>query len=104
VSRVSIGPRRQEGGRLDRVRLDELQPDIRMYLQGLEPGQITEVFRKDGLDTQLKLIAEHVGKLFTTLEEAAPVIEGRLRGPRLDERFKEYLAQLRAKARVDIRL
>ena len=104
VRRVSVGPRREEGGRLERGPWDEVMPEIRPHLEKLAPGQISEVFTMDGLDTQLKLIADHKGKQLTTLEEASPVIEDRLRVPKLEERFKEYLTQLRTKARVEIRL
>ncbi|MDR2726765.1 MAG: SurA N-terminal domain-containing protein [Deltaproteobacteria bacterium] len=104
VKRVSVGPRPEEGGRMDRMRWDEVLPLVRMHLEDLKPGQVSAVFNLDGLDTQCKLIADHKGKQLTTLEEAAPLIEDRLRTPKLEERFKEYLAQLRAKARVEIRL
>jgi peptidyl-prolyl cis-trans isomerase SurA len=39
-----------------------------------------------------------------TFEEAKPLIEEKLRAPLLEERFKEYIGQLRAKAVIDIRI
>jgi peptidyl-prolyl cis-trans isomerase SurA len=104
VRQVSVGPNRAEGGRLPRRPWDGVLPQLRTRLERLGPGQMSEVFAMEGLDTQLKLLAEEKGRQFTTLEEAAPVIEERLRDAKLEERYKEYLAQLRAKALVEIRL
>lgn len=104
VRRVSVGPGRKEGGRLPKMPWEEVVPQVRVQLEKLQPGQISEVFTMDGLDTQLMLIADHKGKQLTTLEEASPVIEERLRAPKLEERYKDYLAQLRKKALVEIRL
>ena len=38
-----------------------------------------------------------------TLEEATPKIEAVLREPKLQERFNDYMAQLRTKAVISIR-
>jgi peptidyl-prolyl cis-trans isomerase SurA len=104
VRQVSVGPNRAEGGRLPKRPWDGVLPQLRTRLERLEPGQVSEVFTMEGLDAQIKLVAEEKGRQFTTLEEAAPVIVERLRAVKTEERYKEYMAQLRAKALVEIRL
>lgn len=104
VSKVSVGPNRTSGGRLAPMKMAETIPLVRAQLENLRPGQVSEVFELDGMKTQIKLLHEDKGTVYATLEEAAPIIEERLRGPKLEERYKEYLEQLRKKALVDIRL
>jgi peptidyl-prolyl cis-trans isomerase SurA len=104
VRQVSVGPNREQGGRLERMSPNSALAPIRMRLEQLEPGQVSEVFDLNGVNTQIKLVAEEKARQLETLEEAAPVIEERLRLAKLEERYKEYLAQLRAKALVEVRL
>ncbi len=104
VKRASIGPRRDQGGHLDAMKENEVAPALRPHLEGVQPGQITDIFVMDGMKTQLKLLERIPGRRLTDLEEAAPYVEEALRTPRLEQRYKDYLDQLRKKAIVDIRL
>ena len=103
VKRASIGPRRDKGGHMDLMKADDVLPALRPHLEGMTPGQISNIFVMDGMKTQLKLLERVPGKRLTTFAEAAPYVEEQVRQPRLEQRYKEYLEQLRKKAIVDNR-
>jgi len=104
VKRVSMGPRRAQGGKLDAMPENDVAPPLRAAMEGVAVGGITKVFDYEGMKTQLKVLERIDGKRLTSLEEAAPYVEEKLREPRLQQRYKDYLDQLRKKALVEIRL
>ena len=53
------------------------------------------LFRPNGDTTPLRIM---------TLEEATPMIDAKLRGPKAQERIEDYLKSLRDKALIDIRI
>ena len=104
VRRVSMGPRREQGGKLDPMPENDVLPPLLAAMQGVPVGGITKVFNYEGMKTQLKVLERVEGKRLTSLEEATPYVEDKLREPRLQQRYKDYLEQLRKKALVEIRL
>ncbi len=102
VRKVSVGPRISEGGNLGEIDQQDLAPELREQLEKLSPGQVSGLFVLNNLQTQIKLLSRSAG-VPQSLEEASEEIERILREPKLEERYREYSAQLRKRAVVDIR-
>ncbi len=99
----SIGPEAANGGRLGNIAWKDLASSIRSEISHLSDGQVSGIFLLDLNKSLLRLNGSSPGKQMT-LEEATPEIEGILREPRMEARFKEYTQQLRNKAVIDIRI
>jgi peptidyl-prolyl cis-trans isomerase SurA len=102
AARQSLGPVPEAGGRLGGIRWDDLAPPIKAAVQDLPAGELSDLFKLDGHDAVVLVNAVSHGRPMT-LEEATPEIERVLREPRLQERFDEYMQQLRSRAVIDIR-
>jgi peptidyl-prolyl cis-trans isomerase SurA len=92
-----------EGGRVAGVPVDRMPPEMIKLLNELQDGKMSPlmrtqggfvVFRRDGMNEAKPL----------SLQEATPRIEEILRAPLLEERFNEYIGQLRGRAVIDIRM
>jgi peptidyl-prolyl cis-trans isomerase SurA len=93
----------QNGGRMDGVIFERLPPEMKKLLSGLKDGQMSPLLRIKGGYVVIK--RERINEARPlTFEEARPRIEEILKTPLLEERFKEYIGQLRAKSVIDIRI
>lgn len=93
----------QEGGRIRGVPWVNMPPEMQKLLTSLADGGISPLLRtKDGF-VVIRRDGIHEAKPLT-LQEATPRIEEILKAPLLDERFNEYITQLRGKAVIDIRI
>lgn len=113
VREISIGPMREQGGDLGNIAASDLAPVLLEHLAGLKPGQVSVPFGMDGgVQAQVKLLnsdaggasASMGGAASDSLEALSPQIERILREPKLQERYVEYMDQLRKRAVVDVRL
>ncbi len=103
VRKVSVGPKVSEGGDLGEIDRQDLAPELLERIEKLNPGQTSELFVFNNLQTQIKLLSRSAGAP-QSLEDASEEIERILREPKLEERYREYSSQLRKRAVVDIRL
>lgn len=108
---VSIGPNGAQGGDLGPMNTADLAPVLLERLAGLKPGRVSKPFTLEGVQAQVRLISRGAGQAAPamssgeqSLEALSPQIENILREPKLQERYMEYLEQLRKRAVVDIRL
>lgn len=105
---VSIGPNPDKGGDLGTMNVSDLAPALLEHLAGLKEGQVSSLFTLEGVQAQVRLIAkgasEQAYSSDDSLEALTPQIERILREPKLQERYAEYMDQLRKRAVVDIRL
>lgn len=101
--KYSVDRTAQEGGRVRGVPWDRLPPDMHKLLTSLKPGGLSPLLRTQGGFAVIRLNSINEAKPLT-LQEATPRIEEILRAPLLEERFKEYMGQLRGKAVIDIRI
>lgn len=103
VSRVSIGPNREQGGKIG-IAEKNISPDLRKRISSMNPGDVSGIFMLEGKKAQFKLFGVAQGGEPLSLEEARPQIDAMLREPKAKERFDDYIKQLRSKAVIDIRL
>lgn len=105
---VSVGPNAADGGDMGFVELSDMAPGMLDIVSRMKKGEISPLIDLGDAKAQLALLdvqeAEEadVSKAVPDAETAAR-IEQILRGPRVQARFQEYTAELRAKALVDIR-
>ncbi|MDR1946779.1 MAG: peptidyl-prolyl cis-trans isomerase [Desulfovibrio sp.] len=99
----STDPSAGNGGRVRGVPFDRLPPEMKKLLSGLKDGQMSPLLRTRGGVVVIRRDSINEPKPLT-FEEARPRIEEMLRAPLLEERFKEYIGQLRGKAVIDIRI
>lgn len=92
----------RDGGRITGVAWDRMLPEMKKLLNSLKDGQMTPIMRTRGGYVVIRRDAFHPSKELS-FAEARPRIEDTLKAPLLEERFKEYTAQLRSKAVIDIR-
>lgn len=92
----------KEGGRIRGVPWARMLPEMKKLLESLQDGQMTPVMRTRGGYVIIRRDAINPERPLS-FEEAKPMIDNKLREPLLEERFKEYTAQLRSKAVIDIR-
>ncbi len=102
AAQSSIGPNPQAGGDIGTLKWTDLAMEWRAILNTMNTGDVSDVFMIEGRKALLHLIENIDGKSLP-LEEVSPQIESVLREPKLQERFKEYMEQLRSKAVIDIR-
>ena len=92
----------KDGGHIRGVPWARMLPEMKKLLESLKDGQMTPVMRTRGGYVVIRRDAIHPERALS-FEEAKPMIDNKLREPLLEERFKEYTAQLRSKAVIDIR-
>jgi peptidyl-prolyl cis-trans isomerase SurA len=92
----------QSGGHVSAV-FDRLPPEMKKLLSGMKDGQLSPLLRTKGGAIVIKKERFNEARPLT-FEEARPRIEEMLKAPLLEERFKEYVGQLRGKSVIDIRI
>jgi peptidyl-prolyl cis-trans isomerase SurA len=102
AKQYSADPSAADGGRVSGP-YDRLPQEMQKLLSGLKDGQVSPLFRTKGGVVVIRRNGIRDPKPLT-FEEAKPLIEEKLRAPLLEERFKEYIGQLRSKAVIDIRI
>ncbi|MFI3270884.1 MAG: SurA N-terminal domain-containing protein [Pseudomonadota bacterium] len=103
AAQSSIGPNPQAGGDIGTVAWNDLSMEWRAVLANMNTGDVSGVMMVEGRKALLHMI-ENIDGNSLSLDEVSPQIENILREPKLQERFKEYMEQLRSKAVIDIRL
>ncbi len=104
VAKISVGPNKENGGSLGSVPLNKLDPRLAKLIESLPVGGVTPILTLNNQKAQFKVVSKSKGGEMLTFEQAKPMIENMLRQPMLQERFEEYVAQLRSRAVVDIRM
>ena len=100
---MSIGPRKQEGGDLGEMPWEDVAPGLQELLSRLKPGEVSPLLDLDGRKVQIKLISKETGPIRELDPQSYAEAERMVREPKLEERYKEYVEQLRNRAVVDIR-
>ncbi len=104
VKRVSVGPMKDQGGDLGIMDWSDLAPDVKSHISPLKIDEVSSIMLLNGMPAQLKLLDSRSGGRSQSLDEVKEQIEATLRQPKMQERFVEYLEQLRKKAVINIRL
>lgn len=102
VTTRSIGPR-ENSGIIDDVRWNELAPDWQAALEGVKAGDMTAPFVVQGKWVVLKVLDQRQGSQQDLSTVQDDVREAIMR-PKLEERFQEYMSDLRSKALIQKRL
>ena len=100
---ISEGPRKEEGGDLGEMAWEDVAPGLRELLVRMKPGDVSPVLDLGGRKGQVKLLAMTAGTSTQLDADAYAQAERMVREPRLEERYREYIEQLRKRAVVDIR-
>ena len=102
VARHSEGPKVADGT-LETVRWRDLAGPWREAVQGLTVGEISEPFPIQGKWAVLKLLDRKEASPRPAEQVEEEVREALLR-PKMEERFREYMADLRSRALIEKRL
>lgn len=101
--RYSQGPGAEQGGDVGMVVWRNLSPEWRSALEPLRVGDISAVVLIQDRPALFKLLDEETGER-KALADVEDQIRESLMEPRLEERYDEYIAHLRQRALIDIRL
>ena len=106
--KVSIGPNPEGGGDMGYMEINDMAPGMASVVSGMSEGSISPVLSLNPNKAQVALLDFEEAEVSDAAdakpdEETARRIEDILRRPRVQERFKQYTTELRAKALVDIR-
>lgn len=93
----------QDGGRVAGVPWEKLPVEMKKLLSSLKDGGLSQLFKTKGGFIMFRRNAINEPRALS-FEEARPQIEEALRAPLLEERFNEYIGQLRGKSVIDIRI
>jgi len=99
----SVGPYAAEGGNIGEMAWKDLGPEWKSAITDLAEQDVSAPFELNGKWVLLRLDGS-ASKGSDSLEEVREDIREKLYKPRLEERFKEYMDELRSKAVVDVRL
>lgn len=102
VSSSSEGPR-QDFGTIGEVRWAELAPDWQAALETVPVGGMTEPFAAQGKWVVLKVLDQRQGAEQALGDVQEQVREAIMR-PKLEERFQEYMTDLRTRALIEKKL
>ncbi len=105
---VSVGPNASGGGDMGYVELSDMAPALLEQISHMNKGEISPLLRLPANYAQVALLDVERGDNAEASQAvpdpaAAQRIEQILRRPRIEERFKQYTAQLRSRALIDIR-
>ena len=105
---VSIGPNAEGGGDLGFMNLSDMAPGMMEQVSRLKKGEVSPLLSLGPNKVQIALLDFEAAEGAEQSEavpdpETARRIEQILRQPRLQERFQQYIAELRDKALIDIR-
>lgn len=106
--KVSVGPNPEGGGDMGYMEIGDMAPGMAEVVSGMAEGSISPVLSLNPNKAQIALLdlEEAEGGVAADAKpdaDTAKRIEDILRRPRVQERFKQYTTELRAKALVDIR-
>ena len=101
AQKYSQGPGAERGGRLGPVKADDLLPSMRQALGELKPGQVSEVLQIPQGFVIMRLI-ERSGNKELVLAEVKEQIRSKLEKEKIEDRFKDWMKQLRAENYVKI--
>jgi peptidyl-prolyl cis-trans isomerase SurA len=90
-----------DGGDLGFFESRLLAEPIRNALEGLDPGQFTQVLDTDQ-GYQIFYVEEVRRAGGKTLEEATPEIQDKIYAERVDQKFRSWLSELRQRAHIQI--
>ncbi|SHN50316.1 peptidyl-prolyl cis-trans isomerase [Desulfovibrio litoralis] len=103
VAKFSIGPNPKKSGVLGKLPWEEMATDWKDIIAPMSVGEISKIFDVRNFKAIVKLNSMNPG-VQMTFEEAKPIVDNEVRTPLLNARFDEYLAQLKSKAIIDIKL
>lgn len=99
----SQGPGADQGGDIGVLPWTNLAPEWKQALNGLDQGEISDPIDIQGREALLTLLSQEGGDV-QPLEAVSDQIRADLLRRKLEDRFNEYMEQLRAEALIDIRL
>ncbi|MEW5912619.1 MAG: SurA N-terminal domain-containing protein [Thermodesulfobacteriota bacterium] len=97
----SQGPGADRGGSLGKIKSSDLLPAMRQSLAELKPGQVSQVLQIPQGFVIMQLLSRS-GKTDLPLTEVREQIRNKLEREALEQRFKDWMKELRAKAYVKI--
>lgn len=104
---VSVGPNPSGGGDMGFVALSDMAPALLEQVSHMKKGEVSPLLRLPANFAQVALldVEEGGGDVSEAVPDAetARRIEQILRRPRIEERFKQYSEQLRARSLIEIR-
>jgi peptidyl-prolyl cis-trans isomerase SurA len=91
----------KKGGDLGKIRYDDFSPQIKTALEGLGPGDHTDILDTDqGFQIFfVEAVTMDGGRSF---EEASPEIEEKLYNDAVDKKYAEWLKDLKSQAHIKI--
>ncbi len=101
AQQYSQGPGAERGGRLGQVKASDLLPSMRQALGELKPGQTSEVLQIPQGFVIMQLI-DRSGDKSVALAEVKEQIRNKLEQQLIEQRFKDWIKQLRAENYVKI--
>ena len=101
VVSYSESPLASKGGDLGFFSLDQLSPNLREAIKGLEAGELTPVLDTDQ-GYQIFLVQEVIQTPAKPLEEVAPEIENILFNEIVNTKFQSWLEELRKRSTIQI--
>lgn len=103
VRKFSVGPASDTDGTVKSMSWMGLSPKIRSVLETAQIGKVTDIIDVEG-QPMMFILLRLEAPIQKTAEQASGEIENKLRAPLAEKRFEEYVAQLRNKAVLDIRM
>ena len=90
-----------KGGDLGKIRYDDFSPQIKAALDGLGPGNHTDILDTDQ-GFQVFFVEEIVQAGGRSFEDASPEIEEKLYNAAVDKKYMEWLEDLKSQAHIKI--
>lgn len=91
----------KNGGDLGKILYDDISPQIKMALEGLGPGDHTDILETDQ-GFQIFFIEEIVREGGRPFEEVSPEIEEKLYNDAMDKTYTEWLDELKRQSHIKI--
>jgi peptidyl-prolyl cis-trans isomerase SurA len=100
VAEASDAPSKANGGLVGPLSLEELDPGVRKIIEGLKPGDVTQVFRTGGGYALLQLDAS-TPPVVKPFESARDDIAQKVYESKRNAEFGRYLTRLRSQAIIE---
>ncbi len=98
----SLGPGAEQGGYLGALQEEELDRGIREVVQDLESGELSQVFPLRGGYALLRLESrDYQDPSFSRVREE---VHERIYSRKVEQRYEEYVSDLRSRALIEVRL
>ncbi len=104
TARYSKGPAAREGGDIGYMAVDELSPDIRTAVGGLEAGEISSLVKGAGGYYILRVLDVRREQVRYSEAEARERMRRELFQQEVTRKFENWVVDLESKAYIDIRL